>query len=558
MKTIIIGGVAAGTSAAAKLRRNREDGEITIYEKGGYVSYSTCGMPYFIGRDDLSAASLTPRDPGWFSKRFRIDIHTHHEVLSIEPDSKTLLVRDLEKGVSFSDSYDNLILATGSTAVIPPIEGVIRDHVFPLKTMEDTMEVDGFLKAHKVENAVVIGAGFIGLEIFENLHDRGVKVHLIEAKENLMPAIDDDMSLWIEDYAADCGLNFTLSDSVVSIGPDSVTTGAGHTLKADLVILAVGVRPDTELALNAGIQLGTTGGIKVDNRMNTSRSSIKAVGDCAEVWSAVNAKALYRPMGSTANKMGRVAGDDLGGGSLQFRGVLGTGILKFFDLHIGYSGMTQKEAEAEGFKVEVIHNIKENQSSYLPESEEMVIKAVADRDTGKLLGVQIIGKRGVDKRLDVFVTAMTFGASVQDLFHLDLAYAPPFSTTKDPVMYTGMILSNAIFGNRGIITPTDLMGREEEYQIIDVRSQKDYDKGHIEGALNIPLGKLRDEIPRLDKHRATITHCNKGVTGNAAQNLLLNSGFETVFNISGGFKNYNLYKKYRSRQVSPPDRFPQP
>ncbi|MDC7233739.1 MAG: FAD-dependent oxidoreductase, partial [Spirochaetales bacterium] len=398
----------------------------------------------------------------------------------------------------------------------------------------------------EVNHAVVIGAGFIGLEIYENLMERGLSVQLIEARTSLMPALDDDMRLWLEDYFSNKNLPYALGEFAAAITSDSVLTQSGKSYRADMVIVAAGVRPEVSLAEKAGIELGVTGAVKVDDSLNTSLPHIKAVGDCAEMFSPITGKALYRPMGSTANKTGRIAGDSLTGGDLRFRGVLGTGIVKVFDLHIGFTGLTQSEAEAEGYDVEVIHNIKENQSKYLPESREMIIKAVADRSNSRLLGVQIIGERGVDKRLDVFATAITFAAGVDDLFHLDLCYAPPFSTTKDPVMYTGMILSNAIKHDRKIITPSRLLGHEQEYQIIDVRSQKDYEKGHIKSALNIPLAELRDQLNTLDKKKPTITHCNKGVTGNAAQNLLINSGFNEVYNISGGFKNYKTYKKYRS------------
>ncbi len=545
MKTIIIGGVAAGTSAAAKLRRNDEEREILIFEKGSYISYSTCGMPYFIGREDISAEDLTPRDPKWFAKRFNIDIRTGHEVLKILAETKTLEVKDLETGRIINETYDQLVLATGSRAVIPPIEGATSDHVFTLKTMEDTLSLEYYLTHHQVKNALVIGAGFIGLEILENLLERGIQTRILEARNSLMPVLDDDMSFWIEDDFSRRGLEYSLGELADKIEDHCVHTRSGKRYEADLVILSAGVKPETSLAEEAGLELGSTGAIKVNEEMTTSRPEIKAVGDCAEVWSAATGAPLYRPMGSTANKTGRIAGESLSGGNLKFRGVLGTGIVKFFDLHIGFTGMTGREAEAAGYSVEVIHNIKENQSRYLPESREMVIKAVADRKTGKLLGVQIIGERGVDKRLDVFATAITFGASVEDLFHLDLAYAPPFSTTKDPVMYTGMILSNAIYHGRKIMTPGELLGRESEYQIIDVRSSGDYQKGHITGAESIPLSELRERSVSLDKSRPTITHCNKGVTGNAAQNLLINQGFTCVYNLSGGFKNYRLYKKYR-------------
>ena len=545
MKTIIIGGVAAGTSVAAKLRRNDELREIIIFEKGRYISYSTCGMPYFIGRHDIKAGDLIPRNPQWFAERFRIDIRIRHEVMKISPDTKTIEIKNLETDAVFTESYDDLVLATGSRAVLPPIDGLASDNVFTLKTMEDTLALNEYIGGRRIRNAVVIGSGFIGLEIFENLMERGIHTHIIEAKDRLLPAIDDDMSVWIEDYFTQKGFGFSVGEYAARIDGAAVHAKSGHSYPADLVIVSSGVRPETGLAEAAGIELGATGAIKTDETMNTSVPGIKAVGDCAEGWSAATGKPMYRPMGSTANKTGRIAGDSLSGGGLKFRGVLGTGILRFFNLSIGFTGMTQSEAESLGYDVEVIHNIKENQSKYLPESREMIIKAVADRNTGKLLGVQIIGEKGVDKRLDVFVTAITFGASVEDLFHLDLSYAPPFSTTKDPVLYTGMILGNAIYRGRKIITPAQLMGNESSYQIIDVRSQKDFDKGHVAGALHIPLSVLRERRAELDPSKPTITYCNKGVSGNAAQNLLINSGFAEVYNMSGGFKNYKVYKSNR-------------
>ncbi|MDC7222530.1 MAG: FAD-dependent oxidoreductase, partial [Spirochaetales bacterium] len=309
MKTIIIGGVAAGTSVAAKLRRSDENREIVIFERGSYISYSTCGMPYFIGREDISAENLTPRDPQWFAKRFLIDIKTQHEVLEILPEEKTLRVKDLTSGESFNESYDELVLATGSNAVRPPIQGIEADHVFTLKTMEDTLALDGYLQSNSVKKAVVIGAGFIGLEILENLRTRGIEAQIIEAKESLMPAMDDDMSPWIEDYFRGREIAYSLGELVEKIDEKSVTTKSGKTFEADLVIVSAGVRPEVTLAKEVGIELGDSGAIKVDDSMNTSLPGIKAVGDCAEVWSVATGRAMYRPMGSTANKMGRIAGD---------------------------------------------------------------------------------------------------------------------------------------------------------------------------------------------------------------------------------------------------------
>ncbi|WP_028973099.1 FAD-dependent oxidoreductase [Spirochaeta cellobiosiphila] len=549
MKTIIIGGVAAGTSAAAKLRRTSETEDIVIYESGQYISYSTCGMPYLIGREDVNLQNLTPRDPQWFLERYNINIKINHEVLEITPDNKSIQVKDLQTSQIFTDYYDTLILATGSKASLPPIEGLALSHVFTIKNMDDTIKLQKYLSNHNIENALIMGAGFIGIEILDNLLQKGIRTSVIEAGKQLMPPLDDDMSIWLEDYLTKKGISYHLDSKVTRIDKNKVTLSNNRILPADLVVIAVGITPEVSLANAIGIKLGKTGAILVDDNMNTSHKSIKAIGDCTEIWSSIDHQALYRPMGSTANKMGRISTGLLYAQyPLNFRGVLGTGIMQFKELTIGFTGYSEKLARDFGYDVEIIHNIKENQSKYLPESREMIIKGVADRKTGRLLGAQLIGERGVDKRLDVFATAISFKAKVEDLFHLDLSYAPPYSTTKDPVHYTGMILANAIYDYRKIITPSTLIGHEEEYLIIDVRSPKDYEKGHISQAINIPLAKLRSQLTSLNPKKEIITHCNKGVTGNAAQNILINNGFDKVYNLSGGYKNYSLYSKYRSNR----------
>lgn len=335
-----------------------------------------------------------------------------------------------------------------------------------------------------------------------------------------------------------------LNDAVQELDGDEYAKKAilrrGAVLETDMVIVATGIRPNVELAQKAGIELGITGAIKVNNRMETSIKDIYACGDCAESYSLITGKPIYRPLGSTANKMGRIAGDSLTGGDLEFRGILGTGIFKIFDATVAQTGLTEKEALQEGYEVSVCHNIKPDKPEYF-HGVEMLIKAAADRNSGKLLGVQIIGKAGVDKRIDIFATAITFGAKVQDLFYLDLAYAPPFSTTKDPVMYTGMILTNDIERNRRLITAEELekkLVNGENVNIIDARVQKQYQQDHVEGATNIPHEVLREAAEELDKEKLTVTYCNKGVTGNAAQNILINKGFKQVYNLSGGHKNF--------------------
>ena len=542
MRIIIIGSVAAGTSVAAKARRNNIDNEIVIYEKDRDISYSVCGLPYYIGEEYISRENLNPRNPEWFKKRFAIDIKTEHEVIGIDADKKELEIKDLQTGTTFHDSYDILVLATGAAPVKPDIKGLEGNNVFIVRNITSADKIKEHIEKEHPASAVIIGSGFIGMEITENLVKKGIQVAIVEALGQVMPSYDPEMSLRIKKELIENKVQVFSGEKVVKIDGDKkvVLTDTGKMLPADMVILSTGVKPAVELAKQAGIELGTTGAIKVDTRMETSIKGIYAVGDCAESYFLIDRNPCYRPMGSTANKTGRIAGDVITGGDLEFRGILGTGIVKVFDLTCGQTGYTEKEARRAGYDVEIIHNIKPNQTEYFEGSSEMIIKAVADRATQKLLGVQIIGKKGVDKRIDIFATAITFGTKVGDLSHLDLAYAPPYSTTKDPVMYTGMILDNALNRGRKIITAQELIADRMKYTVIDVRSNKDFAKGHIEGAVNIPLGDLKDKVRELPKGESIVVHCNKGVTGNAAQNMLINLGFTKVYNLSGGYKEFKM------------------
>lgn len=542
MRIIIIGSVAAGTSVAAKARRNNLENEIVIYEKDQDISYSVCGLPYYIGEEYIQRENLSPRNPAWFKKRFDIDIHIGHEVLSINPNEKELQVKNLQTGVILYDHYDVLVLATGAASVKPNIEGLDSKHVFTLRNIISADQVKQYIKEQQPECAVVIGSGFIGMEVTENLIKKGIQVAVVEAAGQVMPSYDPELSLRIKDELQDNKVQVLTGEKVIKINAETktVVTDQGKVLPADMVIISAGVKPAVALAQQAGAELGVTGAIKVDRHMKTSVKDIYAVGDCAESYFLIDGVPCYRPMGSTANKMGRIAGDVITGGDLSFKGILGTGIVKVFKLACGQTGYTEREAKKAGYDVEVIHNIKPNQTEYFEESSEMVIKAVADRKTEKLLGTQIVGRKGVDKRIDVFATAITFGAKVGDLAHLDLAYAPPFATTKDPVIYTGMILDNALQRERKIITTQELKQDREKYTVIDVRSNKDFEKGHIEGAINIPLANLKEKVKEFSKEQSIVVHCNKGVTGNAAQNLLINLGFNDVYNLSGGYKEYKI------------------
>jgi len=546
----MIGAVAAGTSAAAKARRNNEDAEIVIYEKDSDISYSGCGMPYYIGGVIENVEELTPRNTAFFKKKYNVDILTLHEVLAIHPDEKTLEIKRLSTGEIFIDTYDKLVLATGASSIIPPIKGTDKTNVFTLRNIKDMNKIKAFIEEHNPKSAAIIGTGFIGLEVGENLKRIGIDVTMLERLPQVTPGLDRDMAVYVQEHLHKNGISVLTGAVVQEITNQSVLLSSGKELIADMVLLSTGVRPNTELAKAAGIELGITGAIKVDEKMKTSRDDIYACGDCIEQIHLVTGKPVYRPLGSTANKTGRIAGDSLTGGDLAFRGILGTGIFKIFDLVVGQTGLSEREALELGFEVQVCHNIKPNKPEYMG-GKEMVIKGIADKKDGRLLGVQIVGYEGVDKRLDVFVTAITFRAKVEDLFHLDLAYAPPFSTTKDPVMYTGMILDNAIRKGRPLMTQQELaslLQSDEKYMLIDAREVEQYKTSHINTAENLPQANLRGAIKQMDKDIIAVTYCNKGVTGNAAQNILINNGFKKVYNLSGGFKQFSITREIPSEE----------
>lgn len=549
MRILVIGAVAAGTSAAAKARRNDEEAEIVIYEKDTHVSYSGCGMPYYIGGEIENGEELTPRNPEFFRNKYNVNIRTEHEVLKLNKEKKELTVKNLVTGEVFTDPYDRLILATGARSVVPPIKGADNAHVFTLRNINDMYKIKAYINNRSPKKAVIVGTGFIGLEMAENLKGLGMEVTMVELLSQVSPGLDPDMAIQVEEHLEKKGVRVITGTSAREISERNVVLSDEKRLDADLVILATGVKPNIKLAEEAGILLGETGAIRVNTFMETSQKGIYAAGDCIEQYHVVTGKPVYRPLGSTANKTGRIAGNNITGGSLEFRGVLGTGIYKVFDLTVAQTGLTEREALKEGYDISVSHNIKPDRPAYMG-GKEMTIKSVADRKDGRLLGVQIVGPEGVDKRIDVFVSLITFGAKVQDLVHLDLAYAPPFSTTKDPVMYTGMIQENAIFGKRPLMNSDkldELMASGKKVSIIDTRVEKQFNASHVDQAENLPHGVIREKMNDLDKDTIIITYCNKGTTGNAVQNILLNRGLKEVYNLSGGHKTYTRYRLLKKK-----------
>lgn len=439
MKLRIVGGVAAGTSAAARASRRDPDAEIVLYEMGRDISYSGCAMPYYLQGLIPSATQLAPRDPEWFRQQYGVRVLTRHRVLSLDPAGRTLLVEDLENGRILEDSWDRLILATGAAPVIPPIPGHDRDRVFVLRTLEDMRRLEAFLLEKNPSSALIAGSGFVGLEMTETLLVRGITVTLADLLPEVAPSVDPELGSIVREHLEAAGVKVRTGSAIVSIGEKEVQLESGERIQADLVFLATGIRPVTDLARAAGIPLGESGAIRVNHGMETGISGIFACGDCAEQYHVLTGEPVYVPLGSTANKTGRVAGDRAAGGDLTFGGVLGTSIMRVLDLTVASTGLTETAARRAGFDPVVIRDRKPSRAGYMG-GQPMDLLVVGDRSSGRILGAQIVGPDGVDKRIDVLAAAITLGARASDLAGMDLAYAPPYSLTRDPVLYAGMIL----------------------------------------------------------------------------------------------------------------------
>jgi NADPH-dependent 2,4-dienoyl-CoA reductase/sulfur reductase-like enzyme/rhodanese-related sulfurtransferase len=526
MKVIIIGAVAGGTSALAKIRRTDENAEIKVFTEEENVSYGVCGIPYTIGRS-AAANELIPRDARWFKEHFNVDILTRHKVTAINRKEKTVTVKNLQDDSLFQEPYNKLIIATGAH---PVRLGIEADSVFYVKTPDDADAINKFLTQHSCKTAEIVGSGFIGLEMAEALSRRGLTVTITEKAPSLMPALDKELSYYLQKALETAGITIQLN------------TGFKKPT-ADITIIAVGIRANAVLAAEAGIELGESGAIKTNAYMETSDKDIFAVGDCAESFSLITGHQLWRPLGSTANKTGRLAAINLTGRRQAFPGILGTAIVESMGVTAAMTGLREEEARSAGYDVITAHIVKAGRPSYYyEETHEMIIKVVADKKSERILGAQIVGHEGVDKRIDVLATAISFKAKASDLINLDLAYAPPFATVRDPIIYVGMILDGAINNNRELAYDSDLC--TDGVVVIDAREPLLYNTSHIKGAVNIPLAELRSKIDTLSKQASYIVYCNKGVTANAAQNILLNNGFKAK-NLDGGFIHHAMTSKHK-------------
>lgn len=549
-KLVIVGGVAAGASAAAKARRCDEDADIVMFEMGDDISYATCGLPYYLSGVIAKRDSLLITTGEFFKNRFNVKVKTRHKVLGIDRDEQKVTVKDLASGEILEESYDRLILATGADAITPPVSGVDLPFVFTLKTLQDTDRIYDYLKEKRPETAVVVGGGLIGIEAVENLAHKDVKVSVVEFMPQVLTFLDMEMAEVVHQHLKGKGVQLLLSEGVTSIeerdGRGKVLTSKGKELSADLVIMAVGVRPNTELAKACGLTIGPTGGIEVNEFMQTNDPNIFAAGDCVESMNLVTGKPTLVPMGSAANKQGRAAGANAMGRQIAVKGFTGTVIVKVFDLAVAKTGLSEAQAVSEGFSALVTYVVAGDHAGYYPEAKDLQIKSVAHKESGRLLGAQIIGEKGVDKRIDVMATAVFNGMTLEDLLQLDLAYAPPYSAARDPVIVAGALGQNFFVGDWSPVTPAELQQKiqgNRDLVLIDTREERELqEKGIIPGAIHIPIDDLRGRVKELDPDKETILYCAVGLRSYVGNRLLLMKGFKNVKTLTGGINGW-IYPK---------------
>ena len=531
MRIVIIGGVAGGMSAATRLRRLNEKAEIIVIEKSGHVSYANCGLPYYVGGVIENEKDLLLQTPASLHARFRLDVRVSTEVLAINPAKKTVAIKNLANGETSELDYDKLILSPGASPVVPPIPGIERG--MTLRTVEDVEKIAASVGKNP-NSAVVIGGGFIGVEIAENLIHRKIPTALVEATDQVLMPLDPELATLVAKEMRTHGVDLHLGASVVKINADSVELSNGEVLPAEIVILAIGVRPEIGLAKAAGLEIGTRNGIKVDEFNRTSNLDIYAIGDAAEKTDALDGSATLVPLANLANRHGRVVSDHISGLTVRPVKTIGTAIVKVFDLMIATTGWNEKRLKAEERPHQAIHIHPNSHAGYYPDAKQMTLKLIFDPKTGEILGAQGVGIEGVDKRIDVIATAMRGGITAPELADLELAYAPPFGSAKDPVNMLGYVAENVISGLSKVAQWHEIDEyREKGYELLDVRSVEECGRGIIPGAINIPVDEIRDRYSEL-KNKNLLVNCQVGLRGHTGSMLLKELGFNAV-NLDGGY-----------------------
>lgn len=552
MKVVIVGGVAGGASAAARLRRLDESAEIIMFERGEYISFANCGLPYYIGGEITKKSALTLQTPQSFNARFNVDVRVNSEVTSIDPKAKTVTVRSKDRG-EYTESYDKLILSPGAAPIRPPMEGADNARVFTLRNIPDTIKIREYVEEEFPASAVVVGGGYIGVEMAENLKNAGVAVTIVELADHVIAPLDYDMACDVHRYLKEKGVGLILKNGVQAIkeegGKLKLTLSDGE-IETDMVIMAVGVRPDTALAKDAGLELNKRGAIVVNEHMLTSDPDIYAVGDAVEVTDFVTGEKAYIPLAGPANKQGRIAADNICGIPTTYKNTLGSAVLKIFDMTVATTGVNERAAKAAGLDYDKVYTYSNSHASYYPGSTGMSIKTLYEKGTGKILGAQIVGFDGVDKRCDVLATAIRAGMTAKDLTELELCYAPPFGSAKDPVNFVGYVIENTLAGRVKNFFWDDVakLPRDGSVTLLDVRTDLERENGqYIEGFIHIPVDELRARAGELDKSKPVYIHCRTGLRSYVACCMLAGMGFD-CYNLSGGWR---LYESILSETRSP-------
>ena len=551
MKVVIVGGVAGGATAAARIRRLDEQAEVIVFERSGYISYANCGLPYYIGGVIEDPEDLTLQTPESFWKRFRIQMKVRHEVTAIHPDRKTVSVRNLETGEDFEEAYDQLLLSPGAKPVWPELPGMGSERLFTLRTVEDTFRIKEFINQNRPKSAVMVGGGFIGLEMAENLRQLGMEVTIVQRSRQLMNPFDPDMAAFIHNEVRKHGVKLMLGHSLEGFREKNsgleVLLRDGVSVSADMVILAIGVTPESMLAKEAGLALGIKGSILVNDRMQTSAPDIYAVGDAVQVKHFVTGADSLIPLAGPANKQGRIAADNICGGDSRYLGSQGSSVIKVFDMTAATTGINEGSAKKAGLHVDKVILSPMSHAGYYPGGKMMTIKIIFEKETYRLLGAQIIGYEGVDKRIDVLATAIHAGLKGNQLKDLDLAYAPPYSSAKDPVNMAGFMIDNLARGQlkQWHLADEEKLPRDGSVILLDTRTAAEYNRGHVAGFRNIPVDELRERIGELEPGKPVYVICQSGLRSYIASRILAGSEYET-YNFSGGFRFYDAVMNDRA------------
>ncbi|MCE7743123.1 MAG: FAD-dependent oxidoreductase [Candidatus Heimdallarchaeota archaeon] len=546
-KVVIVGGVAGGASTAARLRRLEEFTEIIILDRGPYVSFANCGLPYYVGQVIKEKDTLELVKPVDFKTKFNIDVRVNNEVLSIDRKKKQVMVKNLETNEEYALEYDNLVLSPGAECLRPNFEGIDEVPVFTLRNIPDTLKIEDFIKTNNPTTATVIGGGYVGLEMAENLSHRGIRVSLIELLTQVMPTLDKDMAQFINNEIVLNRIQLILGDGVKSFAKNNsgsnkyvVTTQSGKKVVTDLVILCIGVRPQTELAKAADLNLTERGYIIVNDQMQTSDTDIYAVGDAIQIQNFITHKDTVVPLAGPANRQGRIAADNIAGRESKYKGAIGTAVLQIFSQTAAQTGLTERQLQGLDIDYEKIYIHPKNHAGYYPDAQPIAMKLIFAKKDGKILGAQAVGGPGTEKRIDVVATAIYFGGTVYDLQDLELCYAPPFGCARDCVNMAGFVASNVQSGEVDLCHWNEVEKiKSDGGLIVDVRAPDLYEAEHIEGSINVPLGQLRSRLDELSKDKTIFVYCQVGFSSYLAYRILQHNGYK-VKNLTGGFNTYQI------------------